>query len=223
MNKTDIGRSEQQIREDIIKTAVMLHQKNMLAACDGNISYRCDDNTILITPSGKPKFLLDSDDFAIVDMGGGVIAGQPSSEMLMHLEVYRQRPDARAVIHAHPPTAIAYSIAHPDAKEIPGKSFSELILAVGKLPVVPFQMPGSPAMGTALRPFIRGHKVMVLARHGAISFGDDLIEAYNGMERLEHSCEILLRAAGFGAVTELDEDTIDKLHAMRKQIGDKTL
>lgn len=223
MNKTDIGRSERQIREEIIKTAVMLHQKNMLAACDGNISYRRDDNTILITPSGKPKFLLDSDDFAIVDMDGGVIEGQPSSEMLMHLEVYRTRTDARAVIHAHPPTAIAYSIAHPDAEEIPGKSFSELILAVGKLPIVPFQIPGSLEMGTALHPFIRHHKVMVLARHGALSFGEDLVEAYNGMERLEHSCEILLRSAGFGAVSELDGDTIDKLHAMRKQTGDKTL
>ena len=223
MNKIDTGRSEQQIREEIVKTAVMLHQKNMLAACDGNISYRRDDNTILITPSGKPKFLLDNDDIAIVDMDGGVIEGQPSSEMLMHLEVYRMRADVRAVIHAHPPTAVAYSIAHPDATEIPGRSFSELILAVGKLPVVPFQMPGSPEMGTALHPFITDHKVMVLARHGALSFGDDLIEAYNGMERLEHSCEILLRAEGFGVVSELDEETIDKLHAMRKQIGDKTL
>jgi L-fuculose-phosphate aldolase len=133
------------------------------------------------------------------------------------------RPDARAVIHAHPPTAVAYSIAHPDAEEIPGKSFSELILAVGKLPIVPFQMPGSMEMGTALHPFIKHHKVMVLARHGALSFGEDLIEAYNGMERLEHSCDILLKAASFGAVTELDEQTIDELHAMRKKIGDKTL
>jgi L-fuculose-phosphate aldolase len=216
-------RSERQIREEIIKTATMLHHKNMLAACDGNISYRYDDNTILITPSGKPKFLLKEDDLSVVDINGVVIKGKPSSEMLMHLEVYKMRPDARAVIHAHPPTAVAYSIAHPDAKEIPGKSFSELILAVGKLPIVPFQMPGSLEMGTALHPFIKNHKVMVLARHGALSFGEDLIEAYNGMERLEHSCDILLKAASFCAVTELDEQTLDELHAMRKKIGDKTL
>ena len=201
----------------------MLHHKNMLAACDGNISYRYDDNTILITPSGKPKFLLEEKDIAVIDINGKVIKGKPSSEMLMHLEVYKMRADARAVIHAHPPTAVAYSIAHPDAKEIPGKSFSELILAVGKLPIVPFQMPGSPEMGTALHPFIKNHKVMVLARHGALSFGEDLIEAYNGMERLEHCCEVLLKAQSFGAVTELDEQTIDELHAMRKKIGDKTL
>lgn len=216
-------KSEQHIREEIIKTAIMLHHKNMLAACDGNISYRYDDSTILITPSGKPKFLLAEDDIAVVDIDGNVITGKPSSEMLMHLEVYRMRADARAVIHAHPPTAVAYSIAHPDADEVPGKSFSELILAVGKLPIVPFQMPASMEMGTALHPFIENHKVMVLARHGALSFGEDLIEAYNGMERLEHSCEILLKAESFGAVTELDEQTIDALHAMRKKIGDKTL
>lgn len=201
----------------------MLHHKNMLAACDGNISYRYDDNTILITPSGKPKFLLEENDIAVIDINGKVIKGNPSSEMLMHLEVYKMRADARAVIHAHPPTAVAYSIAHPAAKEIPGKSFSELILAVGKLPIVPFQMPGSPEMGAALHPYIKNSKVMVLARHGAISFGEDLVEAYNGMERLEHSCEILLKAKCFGAVTELDDQTIDQLYTMRKKIGDKTL
>ena len=218
-----MNNSERQVREEIINTATMLHHKNMLAACDGNISYRYDDNTILITPSGKPKFLLSEDDIAVVDINGEVVAGEPSSEMWMHLEVYKMRADARAVIHAHPPTAVAYSIAHPAAQEIPGKSFSELILAVGKLPIVPFQMPGSLEMGTALHAFIKNHKVMVLARHGALSFGEDLIEAYNGMERLEHSCEILLKAESFGAVTELDEQSIDALHAMRKKIGDKTL
>lgn len=218
-----MNRSEKKIRSEIIGVAVMLHHKNMLAACDGNISYRYDDDTILITPTGKPKFLLSEEDIAAIDIDGNVISGEPSSEMLMHLEVYKERADARVVIHAHPPTAVAYSIAHPDAQEIPGTSFSELILAVGKLPIVPFQLPGSAEMGTALLPYIKDHKVMVLARHGALSFGEDLIEAYNGMERLEHSCEILLKAEGFGAVTELDEDTIEKLQLMRKQIGDKTL
>lgn len=215
--------SERLIREEIIKIATMLHHKNMLAACDGNISYRYDDNTILITPSGKPKFLLVEEDIAIIDMNGKVIKGKPSSEMLMHLEVYKMRVDARAVIHAHPPTAVAYSIAHPTAEEIPGKSFSELILAIGKLPIVPFQMPGSLEMGTALHPYIKNSKVMVLARHGAISFGEDLIEAYIGMERLEHSCEILLKAKSFGAVTELEEQIIEQLYSMRKIFGDKTL
>lgn len=218
-----MNKSERHIREEIIKTATMLHDKNMLAACDGNISYRYDDKTILITPSGKPKFLLVEDDIAVIDIDGNAIKGNPSSEMLMHLEVYKMRTDVRAVIHAHPPTAVAYSIAYPAAEEIPGKSFSELILAVGKIPIVPFQMPGSLEMGTALHPFIKNHKVMVLARHGALSFGEDLIEAYNGMERLEHSCEILLKAESFGAVTELDEQTIDELHAMREKIGDKIL
>ena len=222
MKNIDVSKSEQQIREDIIETAKMLHRKNMLAACDGNISYRYDDS-ILITPSAKPKFLLKQDDIAVVDIDGRVIEGVPSSEVLMHLEVYRTRADARAVIHAHPPTAVAYSIAHPDAEEIPGTSFSELILAVGKLPIVPFQMPGSREMATALHPFIKDSKVMVLARHGALSFGGDLIEAYNGMERLEHSCEILLKAESFGAVTRLDDETIDKLHMMRRKIGDRTL
>jgi len=211
------------IREKIIKTDTILHDKNMLAACDDNISYRFNDSTILITPSGKPKFLLEEKDIAVIDIDGKVIEGKPSSEMLMHLEVYKMRADAKAVIHAHPPTAVAYSIAHPDAEEIPGKSFSELILAVGKLPIVPFQMPGSLEMGTALHPYIKNSKVMVLARHGAISFGEDLVEAYNGMERLEHSCEILLKAKCFGAVTELDDQTIDQLYSMRKKIGDKTL
>ena len=211
---------ETPIRSEIIKTANWLHQKNMLAACDGNISYRIDDDTILITPSGRPKFLLEESDIAVIDINGKVIEGRPSSEMLMHLEVYRMRPDARAVIHAHPPTAIAFSIAYPEAEEIPGRSFSELIIAVGHIPIVPFQLPGSPEMGVALHPYINRAKVMVLARHGALSFGSNLIEAYNGMERLEHSCDILLKAQGFGAVTELDEKTIEQLYAIREKTGD---
>lgn len=218
-----MNQSIKQIKQEIINTAVMLHHKNMLAACDGNISYRLDDDTILITPSGMPKFLVTEADIAVVDLNGKVIKGKPSSEMLMHLEVYKMRADAKAVIHAHPPTAVAYSIAHPDAVEIPGKSFSELILAVGKIPIVPFQMPGSHEMGTALHPFIKESKVMVLARHGALSFGSDLIEAYNGMERLEHSCEMLLKAQSFGGVTELDEQIVKELYELRKKIGDKTL
>ena len=218
-----MNRYEKKIRNEIIGVAVMMHHNNMLDACDGNISYRFDNNTIMITHSCKTKFLLTEEYIAVVDIDGNVISGDPSSEMLMHLEVYKMRADARVVIHAHPPTAVAYSIAHPDAEEIPGKSFSELILAVGKLPIVPFQLPGSGEMGTALHPYIKKHKVMVLARHGALSFGEDLIEAYNGMERLEHSCEILLKAESFGQVTELDEAAIEKLHVMRKKIGDKTL
>ena len=218
-----MNNAETPIRAEIIKIATMLHDKNMLAACDGNISYRIDDDSILITPSGRPKFLLQEKDIAVVDINGNVVEGRPSSEMLMHLEVYRMRPDARAVIHAHPPTSVAYSIAYPEANEIPGRSFSELIIAVGHIPVVPFQIPGSPEMGTALHPYINRAKVMVLARHGALSFGSDLVEAYNGMERLEHSCEILLKAQSVGAITELDDKTIEQLYAIREKTGDTTL
>src|SRR5581483_2454180 len=122
---------------------------------------------------------------------------------LMHLEVYRSCPKAKAVVHAHPPTAIAWTIAHPEMKMLPSDCMSELILAVGDLPVVPYARPGTLNMGEVLRPYLPGSRVMILARHGALSWGEDLDEAYNGMERLEHTALILKSAWELGGLTAL--------------------
>jgi L-fuculose-phosphate aldolase len=207
----------------IIAIAQRLHQKNMLAGADGNISVRVSPQEILITPSGVAKAFMDSSEMALVDIQNEVLIGNASSERLMHLEVYRQCPNARAVVHAHPPTAIAWSIAHPELKALPSNSMSELILACGDIPIVPYARPGSEMMGENLRNYLNDYRALILARHGALTWGDSLEEAWRGMERIEHTAEILWRANQLGGLTPLPDEELAFLRLMRESIGKKLL
>lgn len=211
------------ISREIIEACKFLHDRNMLAAADGNLSYRVSDHEILMTPSGVNKAFLKPADLAVVTLDNKILSGKPSSERLMHLEVYRQCSQARCVIHAHPPTAVAWTVAYPDLRELPSECLAEVILAAGRIPIVPYARPSTQQMGDNLRPFLPACRIMILARHGAMAWGESLEEAYNGMERLEHSAQILQSAYLLGGLTSLPAQEIDALRAMRKQIGDKTL
>jgi len=215
--------SREVFSKQIVEICKRLNIKNMLAAADGNISFRLSDKEILFTPTGKNKAHITPEDMAIVTLDNRVISGKPSGERLMHLEVYKQCIKAKAVVHAHPPTAIAWSVAKPDWKELPAECLSEVILAVGRLPIAPYARPGTENMGTVLREFLPDCRVMILARHGALSWGEDLEEAYNGMERLEHISQILKSAHEIGALTKLPAEEIAVLKEMRKSIGERSL
>lgn len=211
------------IKKAIVRYCQMLHKKNMLAAADGNLSYRINDAFILITPTGVPKAFIKPEDIAVIDLANNILEGKPSGERLMHLEVYRKCPLAKAVVHAHPPTAIAWSVACPDLEELPSESLSEVILAAGKIPFVPYARPGGISMGTNLHPFLPQCRAMILSRHGALTWGESLLEAYVGMERLEHSAEILYKAKTLGQLTTLPADEVTALKDMRRQMGEKLL
>jgi L-fuculose-phosphate aldolase len=141
----------------------------------------------------------------------------------MHLEVYKQCPEAVAVVHAHPPTAIAWSVAFPDLKELPANCLSEVILATGSIPFVPYARPGQLEMGTHLIPFLPQHRALILARHGALTWGQSLDEAWMGMERIEHSAQILAEAQKLGGLSELPESEVFALKEMRQKLGPKLL
>ncbi len=194
-----------------------------MASADGNISYRISDQEILITPTGKNKFSLVPEDIAIITIDNQILSGNPSSERLMHLEIYKTCPKSRCVVHAHPPTAIALSLSFPQWKELPAEYLSELILAVGAVPIVPYARPGTLSMGTTLKPYLPEHRVLILSRHGGISWGEDLNEAYNGMERLEHVSLILSKAMMMGTPKPLPQDEVEFLKELRKKLGEKTL
>lgn len=200
-----------------------LHARNLLAAADGNVSVRLDDDTILFTPTGKNKGYLDSADLARVTLDDRVLAGKPSGERRMHLAVYRRCPKARAVVHAHPPTAIAWSVARPELKELPSDCLSEIILAVGSIPFVPYARPGTADMGAVLEPFLPQSRVLILSRHGGLSWGESLDEAYNGMERLEHSAQILKAAVELGGLKPLPAAEVETLRRMRREMGERSL
>ncbi len=210
------------IQKEIAEIGKRLHGRNLLAAADGNISFRVNDEYILITPTGVNKGYLDPKNVAVITLDNKVLSGNPSGERLMHLEVYRQCPLAKAIVHAHPPTAIAWSVAHPELLSLPSASLSEVILAVGDIPIAPYARPSTAQMGEVLRPFLPHSRVMILARHGGISWGEDLSEAYNGMERLEHSAQILKAAWELGGLTELPPAEIAFLKNLRQKIGPKT-
>lgn len=206
----------------IIEVCRRLHGRNMLAAGDGNVSVRVQEG-ILITPSGKPKAFTRPEDIAAVTIENEVLHGQPSSERLMHLKVYQQCSEAVSVVHAHPPTAIAWSVAYPDLKELPNTCLSEVILATGHIPVVPYARPGTGQMGAVLELCLPDYRVMILSRHGGLSWGESLEEAFMGMERLEHSAEILYKAAQLNELTHLPQEEVQALQEIRKQIGNRTL
>lgn len=207
-------------KQQLLDAAIRLYQKNCLAACDGNLSYRVDDSEIIITPTGKSKTNLNLDDFATIDIENHIVSGNPSSERLMHLAVYKHCPKAKCVIHAHPPTAIAWTIAYPNLTELPNNCMSELIIAAGRIPIAPYALPGSAEMGTSILPFLPKHRILILARHGAICWGETIQEAANAMERLEHTAEILMRAKQLGGLTYLNEEQVAALYKIRETIGE---
>lgn len=213
----------QRIAGEIVDICERLHRRNMLAAADGNISYRISDDEILITPSGIAKAFMNADQMAVINLKGEVLAGKPSTERLMHLEIFKSSPKAKAIVHAHPPTAIAWSIAQPRLTKLPSDCLSEVILATGDIPFVPYARPGTEQMGQVLKAFLPKHRAMILRCHGAVAWGEDLEEAYRGMERIEHSAQILASAYQLGGLHPLPKEEIEYLYELRKNIGDVLL
>lgn len=210
-------------KQQIIQVCTRLNQKNMLAATDGNVSIKISDNEILITPTGVNKAFISESDIAVITMDNKVVSGKPSGDAHMHLLVYKMCPSARAVIHAHPPTAIGWSVARPEIKELPNHCLAEIILSVGSIPFVPYARPTTHGMSEALRAHLPDHRVMIMSRHGALSWGDDIFEAYNGMERIEHSAMTLKAAQEISSLTELPEAEVQVLKEMRLKMGKQSL
>ncbi|MBI1860314.1 MAG: class II aldolase/adducin family protein [Deltaproteobacteria bacterium] len=200
-----------------------LSQKNYLAAADGNFSLKDEGDTFWITASGVNKGYRQPIPLAEVAIDGRVRSGEPSSETEMHCAVFRRCPKARAVIHAHPPTLVAWSIARPELTELTCDSFSEAILAVGSIPIVPFARPGGLGLAGSILPFLPLSRAMVLGRHGALAWGETLEEALNGIERMEHAAIILATAERLGGAKALPQAEIDWLKARRQELGEKTL
>ncbi len=218
-----LSQSETSALQAVCDACRRLHDRNLLAAADGNISLRLGLDRIAITPAGINKYHLRPEQLARVQLGGQVVSGVPSSERAMHLAVYRRCPEARVVVHAHPPTAIAWTLAHPELVELPSDALPEVILAAGSIPVVPYARPGTEAMGTALEAFLPGHRLLLLARHGALAWGESLEEAVNGIERVEHAALILKAAQELGGAKPLPEQERRALHALRTKHGPKLL
>jgi L-fuculose-phosphate aldolase len=211
--------TELEILQSLCEACRRLHDRNLLAAGDGNLSARLPDGRIAMTPAGVAKAWITPGDFAFLAPDGTILQGQPSSERLMHLAIYAACPEAMVVVHAHPPTAVAWTLARPDLQAMPAESLPEVILSAGAIPIVPYARPGTAALGEALKPFLPAHRLLVLARHGAVCWGEDLAEAAGGIERLEHVAQILKAAVELGGLSPLSGEELAALRRLRAELG----
>jgi len=181
---------------------------DLLGAAEGNLSARLAGGTFLVTPSGVSKAALEPGQLLEVDAAGRVVsgAGQPSTELPMHLATYVARPDAMALVHAHPVTAVAFTIA---GLAWPGDLVPEAAVTLGPVAVAPFATPGTAEVPASLAPFLAGHDVLLLARHGALCLGRTVDEAVGRMETLERVARMALIARALGRCEPLPPATVD--------------
>ena len=204
--------TQQQLKQDIVCICRMLHRKNYLAATDGNVSVRLDDR-LLITPSGVNKGIMEAEQILTVDLDGRVLEGEgrPSSEIRMHLLAYELRPEIAAVVHAHLPYATGCTLAGIDLLE---PILPEVVITLGGIPTAPYATPGTEAVPEAIRSFIKEYDALLLSRHGAMTVGRNVLDAYNKMEKLEHTARVVLAARLQGPVTPLPAAEVEKLRAI---------
>ncbi|HYL92272.1 MAG TPA: class II aldolase/adducin family protein [Alphaproteobacteria bacterium] len=203
------------IREEICRIGKMLHQSGFVVACDGNISVRLRQDLVLCTPTSVSKGMMEPDDLVIVDLAGNQLEGHrpASSELGMHLQFYSMRPDVRAVVHAHPPTATGFAAAGIALDE---PLVAEVVVAFGSIPLARYATPGTPALADALGPLIPNHDAILMAHHGVVTCGYDLQHAYMKMETVEHYAKIAMVARQLGPVRPLPEGEVRKLMKARE-------
>jgi L-fuculose-phosphate aldolase len=194
----------------------MLHAQGFVAATDGNLSVRLDSKRVMVTPTGFSKGALQPEDMAVVDLQGTKLSGMhnPSSEIGMHLTIYRMRPDVGAVVHAHPCTATGFASAGIALDE---PLCSEIVVTLGSVPLAPYATTGSAELSQSLSPFIPSHNAILMANHGVVTYGADLQQAYMRMEAVEHYAKIVLVARQLGRAEWLDSCEIERLAEVRSR------
>lgn len=207
--------SRQSIAEEIVAVCCRLYDRGLIAGQDGNVSVRLLGGHILVTPAGLSKVDVRPDDLVELTPDGDQVTDGPaaSSEVGMHLRIYRDRPDVRAIVHAHPPVATAYGVVGRDFMDA---VLPEVIFHLGRVPLVPFALPGTPALGDAMAPYLAEHDAFLLASHGATTVGPSLRLAHQRMESLEHAARILTVAAQLGTVTPLQPEHVAALQRARR-------
>jgi L-fuculose-phosphate aldolase len=177
----------------------------------GNLSVRLDRQRLLVTPTGVSKFLLKISDIVVVDLEGRQLEGtrRVTSEVSMHLAVYRHRPDISAVIHSHPPIATAFACTGRGLDEM---LCQEAVMTLGIVPLAGYATTGTGEVAASLIPYLPGHDAILLANHGAVSYGDNLLKAFQKMETVEHLAQITLAAHQLGDIRILQQEQIEKLH-----------
>ena len=212
--------TELEYRQKIVEIGLLMHGKSWVAANDGNISVRLDAERLLTTPTGVSKGMMSVDDLIICDMEGHKLSGcrDCTSEIQMHLTIYEMRPDVQAVVHAHPPVATGFAVA---GRALNLGLLPEVIVGLGCIPLAEYGLPGTSELSEALRPYIPGYDALLMANHGAVTYGEDLLKAYFKMETVEHFARITLVSELLGGSKPLPRVEVDRLIDSRTRYGVK--
>jgi len=202
-------------RASICQVGKLLYDRGYVAANDGNISMRVGENRFLVTPSGVSKGRMSPEMLLLTDLEGCVLEGDrhPSSETKMHLAVYSNRSDVKAVVHAHPAVATAFAVCR---QGLEAPYLAELIVGLGTVPCTQeFAMLSTDEVPQSVIPYLAEHNALLLANHGALSWGEDLWQAFDRMETVEHTAKILLQACLLGNPVELTQEQVARLEKLQ--------
>ena len=209
------------LKRQIIEIGKRMYGRGFVASNDGNISARIDDKHVLITPSGVSKGFMKPEDLTLIDMNGKVVSGikKPSSEVLLHLQVYKDRADVNSVCHAHPPYATAFAVAGIPLDQC---ILPEVIITLGSIPLIEYGTPGSDEFYKPVVKLLQEYDAFLLANHGALTVGGDILTAYHKMETLEHFAHIAFIARQLGSARTLNKEQVQKLTELRPKFGVQT-
>jgi len=212
--------SEWALKQLILEIGKRLWTRGYIASNDGNITVRLNDREVLTTPTGVSKGFMTPDMIIKMDMDGKILTPgsrfRPSSEVKMHMEVYRQRPDIRSVVHAHPPYCTSFAVAGIPLNKC---VLPEAVLTLGAVPIAPYGTPSTAEIPDSVKPYLEQSDAILLANHGALTMGVDLLTAYHRMETLEHSATIVFLAIQLGNVNIIPERQVEKLMEVREKLN----
>lgn len=209
---------EKKCREDLKTVCHLAYKKGLISGNEGNFSLKINDSLILVTPRNSHKGSIDINDFVIVDKNGDTLSNgskEPTTELSLHLEAYKQRPDIKAVVHAHPPTLVSFSVAGLDFNK---PAIPEIIVLLGEVPTVPYAEPGTDKLAKLSGTYIKKHDAVILDHHGAVTVDKNIYSAYYKMESLEHGAKIMHSAQTLGGIKTLDANFIKELIDQRHRI-----
>lgn len=208
--------SREETARQIVDICHRLYERRLVTATDGNVSARLDGGTILTTPSNLAKGRVTESDLVEVASDGSLLSGErrPTSELGMHLFIYRERPDVAAVVHGHPPYATGFAVAR---RSLDSNVFPEVVAGLGRVPLARYATPSTDEVARSIAPFVKTARAVLLANHGVVTYGRTLEEAFAVMEKVEHAAQMLIVAKTLGGATTLTPGQLKRLSAAMAQ------
>lgn len=202
------------LKKELVMVCKMLYDRKLVSATDGNVSIKIDEDKMLVTPSGVNKGLLKEDMILTVDFNGKLIEGtlKSSKEVGMHIKIYEDRPDIGAIIHTHPPYSTAFAVAHETIKN---NLLIETLVLLGDIAMAPYGTPGTKEILDSIEGLTENYDAILLKNHGVITYGEDIIDAFNKMDALENVAKTIVMSEIVGKPQEIPQDRIDYLREMQ--------